>query len=195
MPVTEAPTGGLYPVTVEYEVAYRNGVQTGAPDDLENAMDILAPQVAAETFPDPRRRLLVYARRLSVGVESTQLTGGLPVGSSSMTGGETFVLVCHFYIYDTVTDFHCALLCRLSPIFSQSDTCQVLQHSITLVIHDEDVNTVKAEYKAKLEQAIAEGRLESSLQSVNPNSNVYIVTGVNVAPTVAADGAGQIPRG
>jgi predicted secreted protein len=71
----------------------------------------------------------------------------------------------------------------------------VLQQSITLVIHDEDVNTVKAEYKAKLEQAIAEGRLESSLQSVNPNSNVYIVTGVNVAPTVAADGAGQIPRG
>jgi hypothetical protein len=93
MPVTEAPTGGLYPVTVEYEVAYRNGVQTGAPDDLENAMDILAPQVAAETFPDPRRRILVYARRLSVGVESTQLTGGLPVGSSSMTEGETFVFL------------------------------------------------------------------------------------------------------
>ena len=54
-----------------------------------------------------------------------------------------------------------------------------------MVISNEDVAAVKAEYKAKLEQAIAEGRLESSLQSVNPNSNVYIVTGVNVAPTVS----------
>lgn len=83
------------------------------------------------------------------------------------------------------TDFIVFSPTACPAIFSSSDTCQVLQHSITLIISDEVVEVVKVEYKAKLEQAIAEGRLESSLQSVNPNSNVYIVTGVNVAPTAA----------
>ena len=85
--MTQAPSGGLYPVTVEYQVAYRNGVQTGASDDLDQAMDILAPQVAAETFPDPRRRLM-YGRRLTVGVQSTQLTGSLPVSGTYRIGGD-----------------------------------------------------------------------------------------------------------
>ena len=48
-------------------------------DDLNAAMDILASQVAAETFPDPRvRRLVGQNRRLAVGVHSTNVTGGFP---------------------------------------------------------------------------------------------------------------------
>lgn len=86
-------------MTVEYQVAYRNGVQTGAPNDLEQAMDILAPQVAAETFPDPRRRLM-FSRRLTVGVQSTQLTGGFPVGSKYFdAGGDPVLCVTLLHMY------------------------------------------------------------------------------------------------
>ena len=51
----------------------------GSAADLEAAMDVLASQVAAETFPDPRlRRLVRNGRRLTVGVLSTKVTGGFP---------------------------------------------------------------------------------------------------------------------
>ena len=55
------------------------GNSAGSSEDLNAAMDVLASQVAAETFPDPRgRRLIAQRRRLTVSVESTKVTGGFP---------------------------------------------------------------------------------------------------------------------
>ena len=60
-------------MTVEYEVAFRDGESASFGKDLNGAMDLLAPQVAAETFPDSRLR-----RRLTVTTKlPTSVTGNI----------------------------------------------------------------------------------------------------------------------
>ncbi|KAI2491936.1 hypothetical protein MHU86_22614 [Fragilaria crotonensis] len=149
-----SPSNVVFPVVVEYEVAYRMGNSAGADADLNAAMDVLASQVAAETFPDPRgRRLIAQRRRLTVSVESTKVTGGFP-----------------------------AKACPSN--LNSKDTCQTIVHSITLNIVDEDDTTViKQDFLTQLNLAILEGRLQGSLDSVDANSNVFIVTGLAVPPT------------
>ena len=60
-----------------------------------------------------------------------------------------------------------------------------MAHYITLSIVNEDVELVKASFLTQMNAAISEGRLQESLLAVNPDSNVYIVTGLAVAPTAA----------
>ena len=49
---------------LRYEVGFRNGNTTSGIEDLVSSLNLLATQVAAETFPTIRER-----RRLSVAVE------------------------------------------------------------------------------------------------------------------------------
>ena len=52
-------------------------------------------------------------------------------------------------------------------------------------MNEDDVQLVKAQFVAQLDQAIAEGRLQETLEDVNANSNVYILTGLQNPPTAA----------
>ena len=57
-------------MVVRYEVAFRNGNTESGIVDLVNSLNLLAPQIVAETFPNVRDR-----RRLTVTVElPTQVT-------------------------------------------------------------------------------------------------------------------------
>jgi hypothetical protein len=73
------PTRVSFDVEIKYDIAFKQGTKLNADKDLQSAMYILASQVAAETFPDPRsRRLFNRSRRLEVGVEDTSIVGKIP---------------------------------------------------------------------------------------------------------------------
>jgi hypothetical protein len=79
-PSTLLPTNTLFVVETKYIVAFKNGVTDDGDKDLQSAMYILASQVAAEAFPDPRSRRLFYRnRRLVVGVDATNIVGKIPL--------------------------------------------------------------------------------------------------------------------
>jgi hypothetical protein len=69
----------------------------------------------------------------------------------------------------------------------KDDICQEINHSITLKIVNEDVNSIKEEFLKQLNAAIEEGRLQESLNQVNALSDVYIVTGLKFPPTPAPE--------
>jgi hypothetical protein len=74
--VTIAPVSAAFPLEATYDVAFRQGVQGSFKADLGASMDVLAPQVIAETFPDLRLR-----RRLTVNMgPPTLVTGILDAG-------------------------------------------------------------------------------------------------------------------
>lgn len=74
-PITPSPVRIDIPVEASYEIAFRSGVRGTFEGDLSQAMDVLAPQVIGETFPDLR------ARRLAVtGQLPTIVTGTLGAG-------------------------------------------------------------------------------------------------------------------
>ena len=67
-PLTISPTSptstSQFPLLIRYEVSFRNGNTGSGIDDLVASLNLLAPQVMAETFPTTRDR-----RRLVVTVE------------------------------------------------------------------------------------------------------------------------------
>lgn len=67
---------------------------------------------------------------------------------------------------------------------NSKDTCQTIAHSITLnIVNEDDTTVIKKDFLTQLNLAILEGRLQESLDSVDANSNVFIVTGLAVPPT------------
>jgi hypothetical protein len=61
---SSAPSSSRFPVVLLYEVGFRNGNTMSGIEDLVPSLNLLAPQVAAETFPTVRDR-----RRLAVTME------------------------------------------------------------------------------------------------------------------------------
>lgn len=85
-------------------------------------------------------------------------------------------------------------------IINPADTCEIISHVITLMIVDEDSDTVKEEFLVAIDVAVREGRLQRILETeINPDSTVYIVSGLLVPPTPAPtsedDGGGGLGAG
>jgi hypothetical protein len=83
----------------------------------------------------------------------------------------------------------------------ETDRCEEVGVSIGLLLDDESSAEAKAAFEAALEAAILDQELQSTLDTVNPNSVVYIVTGIDVpdggegtnpAPADTGLGAGAI---
>jgi hypothetical protein len=76
-------------------------------------------------------------------------------------------------------------------IINSSDTCQTVLHSITLLIVDENDARVEEAFLVALDVAIRDGRLQRILETeINPDSTVYIVSGLRVPPTSAPTNEG-----
>lgn len=88
-PVTSAPSNLDFPVEAPYQVAFRDGEPGNYVNDLVGAMDILAGEVVAATWPDTRLR-----RRLSVAFRPPTSLNGVIGERESIT--RVVVLACHF---------------------------------------------------------------------------------------------------
>jgi hypothetical protein len=85
-------------------------------------------------------------------------------------------------------------------IINSEDTCFTVLHSITLLVVDENEDKVEEEFFVALGTAIREGRLQQILETeINPDSTVYIISGLMVPPTSApiggAGGGGGLSSG
>jgi len=140
-----------------YVIAVRsNADATDYIQDLVDAMDLLAPVVAAsiDLDDDTRRSLLRSSssslrRRLVVEVELPTTLDGT--------------------IIDSCPDF-----------IAETDRCEEVGASIGLLLDDENTAEARAAFEAALETAILDQELQSALDTVNSDSVVYIVTGIEV---------------
>lgn len=134
--------------------------------DLVSAMDELAPMVTVETFPPGTRRQL-QLRRLQQRRRKLAVSTLLPT---------------------TLAGF----IDRPCPAgFPDRDLCQETTSIVTLTITDEDPDVVEQEYQQALIAAINEGRLQSTLEEVNPSTRIRILDAAGPPPTQAPTGGGD----
>lgn len=136
--------------------------------DLVSAMDRLAPDVAAESILGRRSRRLVVTIGLPTGITSADDFGTLDVSTFKVAGA----CICTHDYSD------CA-----SPSTTIDDLCQEITVSIDMsMVDEEDGEALVQQYEVDLYGAILVGRLQEYLDSVNPDSNAFILTGRPIVP-------------
>jgi hypothetical protein len=164
---TAAPsTTSVRVANVEYDIAVGNrpesgmvAFQTANLADLVSAMDVLAPQIASETFDSRRRNLKV---RVS-GVLRRRLDAQVQLPTS----------------IGTVDNIECD-----PSVASEDDFCQTISHDISLELSGEDDTEDSVTlFQAALNNAILNQQLQQELMRVNPDTPVRVTTGSGASPS------------
>jgi hypothetical protein len=135
--------------------------------DLEEAMNILAPEVANEVFNSKRQ---VLRRRLEVSVELPTSIFGTTPAPAGMFLCNVNVCICMY-----IPKLMCLFCVFLADCPNDGDTCLDVSASVTLLLDGQNVTESQTKYTKALTQAIDDGRLETALLEVNNETSVKVL--------------------